>query len=158
MGLDLGAIQSAAVAGLPDRARWVIDGMPLDFDFRDARRGLRRITSEDVVGRAIPNEWSDLLIFGEYDYAEGGGARPWIAVRASDGAACGLDVEQADERAVFLFNSSIGGFVQTFAALDPYLRRGQRLPADIEARIRGIDPRTYPVSEWRSLIEHLAAA
>ena len=154
--LDLHAIQIVAVDGLPERERWIIDGASLDFDFGQARRGLRRITSNDVVGGVIPPEWLNLLVFGEYDYD--GGAHPWIAVRASDGTVCGLDVEGEDETAVFLFNSSIGPFVQTFAALSPYLGQDKRLPGDIGACIQAIDPQVYPVSEWRLLIEHLTAA
>jgi len=156
MNLDLRAIQTVAVDGLPERERWMIDGTPLAFDFGNARRGLRRITSNDVVGGAIPPEWLELLIFGEYDYA--GGAHPWIAVRANDGMVCGLDIERKDERAVFLFNSSIGQFVQTFTALSAYLRQEKRLPADMGACIQGIDPQIYPVSEWRLLIEQFTAA
>ena len=157
MELDLNAIQSAAVAGLPARARWIVGDTPLDFDFTGARRGLRRITRDDVGG-AIPDLWSNLLVFGGVDYAEGGGAWPLIAVRASDGAVCGLHLDRDGDEAVFLFSSSIHQFVHTFVALDPYLRLGQRLPADIEARVRGIDPQAYPVSEWRLLIQHESAA
>jgi hypothetical protein len=156
MELDLKAIQAAAVAGLPNRARWMVGDTPLDFDFAQARRGLRRLTTGDVGG-AIAEEWSNLLVFGDLDYADGGGAWTFIVVRTSDGAVCELHADREGDEAIFVFNSSIGRFVLTFAELDLYLRRGQRLPADIEARVRSIDPRAYPASEWRLLIEHAIA-
>jgi hypothetical protein len=155
MELDVSAIQSAIVAGLPTHARWIIRGTPLDFDFADARRGLRKLTNDDVLG-GIDEEWSDLLVFGQSDYSEGGGASPWIAIRRNDGAVCGLDVER--EVATFLFNSSIERFIRTFALLNQHLGKGHRAPSNIEARVRAIDPDAYPFSEWRLLIDHLTAA
>lgn len=149
MGFDAKAVQSAIVAGLPERARWAIGGMTLDYQFC---RGIRELTRADLEGEA-EREISGLLIFGDCDYAEGGGAAAWIVLRAADGAVCGLDVERKD--ALFLFNSSIERFIQTFVLLDGFLSRGQPLPAEIEARTRDIDPEVYARSEWRLLIEHL---
>ena len=155
MNTDPKAVQSAAVAGLPDHARWTIHDTPLDFYFSDARRcGPRSLTGHDVDG-GLPDEWSKFLVFGWYDYAEGGGAAPWIGVRKRDGAVHGLDIEREDGGATFMFNSSIGRFIDSFAALGQYLRNGQPLPPDIAARVRDIDPDAYPMSEWRLLIEHV---
>jgi hypothetical protein len=155
MESDAGIVRSELVAGLPEGARWTIRGVPLDFDYSDARRGLRKPTADEVPEGDEP-DWPDLLVFGRYDYAEGGGAAPWIAVRIADGAVCGLDVEREDP--YFLFNSSVERFIKTFALLDQYLRRGQALPADIEGRVRSIDPEAYLGSEWRFLIEHLTGS
>jgi hypothetical protein len=151
MELDLGLIQSEIIAGLPERARWMIREEPLDYDFSDSRRGLRRPTADHVTGE-IEKEWLDLLIFGRSAYSEGG-ATPWIAVRQTDGAICGFDPERKE--AIFLFNSLIGRFIDTFTLLGQYLERGQRPPSDIEECARRIDPEAYPQSEWKSLIDYV---
>jgi hypothetical protein len=51
----------------------MLDGTPLDFKFTVARQGLQSLPGD--VLRFGDGTWSDLLMFGEYDYAEGGGAR-----------------------------------------------------------------------------------
>lgn len=152
--LDASAARSAIIAGLPIRARWMLEETPLDFDFTQAHEGLRHVTTDDFSGD-VEREWTDLLIFGQSDYAEGGGASSWITIRKTDGAVCGLDVER--DHAVFVYNSSIETFIQTFALLDRYLGRGQPLPANIEALVRGIDRESYPGSEWRLLVNYLTA-
>ena len=134
---------------------WMLEETPLDFDFSQAHEGLRHVTTDDLSGD-IEAEWADLLIFGQSDYAEGGGASPWITIRKTDGAVCGLDVER--DHAVFVFNSSIEGFIQTFALLDRYLGHVHPLPTNIETLVRDIDGDCYPASEWRLLIDYLTAS
>ena len=109
MSVDPAAILSAINTRLPRRARWFV-GDTLDFDFSAEHYGLRRLTSDDVVGGPPPEEWSDCLVFGSYDYAEGGGASPWIAVRESDGAILALDIERENDRTI-IFNSSLDRFI-----------------------------------------------
>ena len=75
--LDIGAARSAIIAGLPIRARWMLEETALDFDFTQAHEGLRHVSTDDHSGD-IEKDWTDLLIFGQSDYAEGGGASPWI--------------------------------------------------------------------------------
>lgn len=152
MKIHLKEIQSAVVGDLPLRARWTIKGTPLDYDFSAARKGLRPLP-EDTFDSA-EKKWLDLLIFGDYDYAEGGGAHPFLGIRKTDGAVYGLDVERAGE-AMFLLNSSIERFIRTFLFLNKYLGKGRRLPTDVEARMREIDPEIYPASDWKLLVDHL---
>ena len=152
--LDVEAARSAIIAGLPTRTRWMLEDTPLDFDFTQAHECLRKLTTDDFSGD-MDKEWTDLLIFGRYDYAEGGGASPWITIRKTDGAVRGLDFER--EPAVFVYNSSIERFIQTFSLLDRYLGHCQPLPSAIEARVREIDSDGYPASDWRLLIEYLTA-
>jgi hypothetical protein len=151
MKLDFEAIRSAIVTGLPVRARWKIDDTPLDYDFAVAQRGLRELSKD-----AVPfgdEEWFDLLIFGDFDYAEGGGAHPWLGIRKMDGAVIGLDPER--QNAMFLLNSSIDGFIRTFEFLNGYLGKEKQLPDDLEVRVRDIDPNAYPRSEWRWLVDRV---
>jgi hypothetical protein len=149
MELDLEAIQSAIVQALPVHAHWSINNTPLDFDFPAGHKGLRPLP-HDII-QQTEKEWFDLLIFGEYDYAEGGGASPWLGIRKTDGAVYGLDVER--ENPMFLLNSSIERFIHTFEVLNQYLAQGKQLPSSVEAVVRAIDPEVYPVSDWRSLVD-----
>jgi hypothetical protein len=151
---DAGAVRSAIIAGLPIRARWMVEDTPIDFDFTVAHEGLRNVTTDDVSG-GIDEEWTELLIFGHFDYAEGGGASQWITARKTDGAVCGLDLER--EPAIFVYNTSVDKFIRSFFVLDQYLGHGRPLPSDIESLMRDVDRDCYPASEWRSLIDFLTA-
>src|SRR4051812_4325791 len=117
MSADPEAALAAIRRRLPRRARWLIGATPLDFDFSTDRYGLRRVTDNDVVGGPVPGEWSDCRLIGMYDYAEGGGASPWIAIRERDGFVCGLDIARDGEN-TFIFNSSLDRFIRTFHLLD----------------------------------------
>ena len=75
--VDLQLMRSAIDTGLPRHTRWMVGDTPLDFDFAAERYGLRCLSDADVVGGPLPTEWSGCLVFGRYDYAEGGGASPW---------------------------------------------------------------------------------
>ena len=152
MDLDVRAMQSAILTGLPTHARWMVNGTPLDYDFSHARRGLHS-PPDDIV--EVNPEWREFLIFGKYDYAEGGGAAPWLCVRTNDSAVLGFDLER--KNAVFTLNSSLERFIRTFSFLNSYLGTGKQLPADIEASLREIDPSSFPVSDWRLLVDCLTA-
>ncbi len=132
-------------------------GTPLDFNFDIDRHRLRRLNDRDTVGGPLPEDWYGYLIIGCYDYAEGGGARPWIAIRESDGHLCGLDIERTGEN-TFTFNSSLDRFINTFNLLDPYLRAGRDLPLDCASKADALDQSVFASSEWRSLIDHLTTA
>jgi hypothetical protein len=135
---------------LPLRRRWTFDGTPLDWDFSASRRGLGPLDKSAYDFRLKP-AWLQLLIFGEYDYAEGGGANPFLGIRSVDGAVFGLDFER-DRQPLFLLNSDLSAFVETFEALDAYLRRARRLPEDIDETLRAIDKAAYRRSDWKPFI------
>jgi hypothetical protein len=153
MALDRKAIETSLASGLPVQARWMINGTPLDFEFAIGRLGLRRLPDEVLETDAAS---SDLLAFGEQDFAEGGGARPWLCVRERDGWILGFDPER--EEPMFLLNSSVECFVATFRLLNDCLARNKPLPPDGERRLRAIDPEAYPNSDWRLLVECLRSS
>jgi hypothetical protein len=135
---------------LPLRRRWTFDGTPLDWDFSAKRRELRPLDESAFDFRLKP-AWLELLIFGEYDYAEGGGAHPFLGIRRSDGAVFGLDVER-DRQPLFLLNSGLSAFVETFEVLDAYLRRARRLPEDVDQRLQAIDKAAFRRSDWKPFV------
>ena len=154
MDIDARAIQAAVAAGLPARARWLIDGTTLDFDFSAASDALRWLPAEATDN---PNAAaSDLLVFGLQDFAECGGAQPWLCVRKRDGWVHGFDPDEDDPMS--LLNSSIERFIATFRFLDQHLANNKQLPSDSESRLRAIDPDAYAMSDWRILAERLRSA
>jgi hypothetical protein len=153
---DPAAILATIDTRLPRRARWLIHGTPLDFDFSTDRYRLQRVNDCDVVGGPVPEEWSDCGLIGCENYAEGGGASPWIAVRERDGFVCGLDIERKGEK-TFIYNSSLDRFIATFNLLGQYLSDERDLPLDLASRVEALDPEAYGSSEWRHLIEYITA-
>jgi hypothetical protein len=151
---DRVAIEATLTSGLPVRARWIIDGTPLDFEFTVGRLGLCSLPGDVLEGGDA--ESSELLVFGEWDFAEGGGARPWLCVRERDGWVYGFDPER--ERPVFLLNSSVERFVATFRLLNDHLAKNEPLPPDCESRLRAVDREAFPNSEWRLLVESVRSA
>lgn len=147
-------MKARILAGLPKRARWIIDDMTLDFDFSPERFSLRYVDDRDIVGGPVPAEWDGCRIFGMCDYAEGGGASPWISIRESDGFVCGLDVELTGST-IYIFNSSLDRFLRTFQLLDPYLRAGASLPPDLRSQIKAVDPEVFELSDWRETIDYV---
>ena len=114
MGIDRKATEAALASGLPYRARWMVEGEPLDFRFMVCRHGF--YTLPDAVIANAGTATCELLVFGEQDYAEGGGSRSWLCVRKRDGAVYRFDPEF--EEPLLLLNSSVPQFVATFRALD----------------------------------------
>ena len=145
MSLDRKATEAVLTSGLPDRARWMVEGEPLDFEFTVGRRGLYSLPDAAASG---------LLVFGEQDYAEGGGSRSWLCVRERDGAVYGFD--PGLEEPLVLLNSSVPQFVATFRTLDGYLSKDEAVPPDCDGRLCGLDPESYPSSDWRLLVECLS--
>src|SRR5260370_34068960 len=86
--MDAEAIQSATASRLPQRARWLIgDNTTLDFSLYNEPRSLAAefvkwgLSEADV---ADIEHGSDFIVFGMWNFNEGGGARPALAVRQSD--------------------------------------------------------------------------
>jgi hypothetical protein len=123
MALDRKAIETSLASGLPVQSRWMIDSTPLDFEFTVGRLGVRSLPDEVLDA---DTESSELLAFGEQDFAEGGGARSWLCVRDRDGSIHGFDLER--EKPMFLPNSSVERFIATFLFLNDYLARKKPLP------------------------------
>lgn len=151
MGIDRTNLESAVRRGLPGRARWMLDETPLDFTFAVATRGLGALP--EAATWPDHEEACDLFPFGEQDYAEGGGAHPWLCVRGRDGAVVGYDLERIEP--VFLLNTSIDRFIATFQLFDRRLGSAPQRVPDLESLTRSIDPEAYPTSEWRLLLERL---
>jgi hypothetical protein len=152
--MDLKAIETALASGLPGKARWLIDGTTLDFDFSVTSRGLRNLPDEAIP--AADCQASDLLVFGEQDFSQGGGARPWLCISKTDGLVYGFDAER--EQPIFLLNSSVNRFVATFHVLNEHLAKSEGLPPELEGLLHAIDPDAYPRSDWRLLVVHLRSA
>ena len=108
----------------------------------------------DVVGSAVEEQWTSLRIFGEEDYAEGGGASPYLGVHSESGEIFGLDLEREMSQ-MFLLNSDIDRFILTFLVLDRVLRLGGPPEAQIGARLEQIDPGVFEHSEWRLLSDYV---
>lgn len=147
---DLESIRLQVRARLPVRARWLVNGTPLDFDFSRSQTPLRCITADDIIGGVL-EEWASLRMFGEDDYAEGGGAYSYLGVHFESGEVFGLDVERQCSP-MFLLNSDIDRFIQTFLALDQAFRLASLDRQQIAGRLNKIDPGAFERSEWRLLI------
>ena len=152
--MDAASIQSTIASRLPQRARWLIGHTPLDFSLYDVPRDLPAVTAELKCDLPDVEQVSDFIVFGMWNYAEGGGARPFLVVRQSDGKVFRVDVESDEE--LFLLNSSLQAFIDTFCLVDKYLGHGQPIPADLNLSARNLDPTVYSESEWRNLVDHVA--
>lgn len=150
--IDPAPLQATILARLPSKVRWTLNDVPMDYDFSAASRGLRPL-SASALNCKPKATWLELLIFGEYDYAEGGGANPFLGVHRETGVVYGLDVERAQP--VFLLNSSIDRFVDTFLYLSRYWGAGQDLPDDADSILRQLDPDAYPTSDWKALAAYV---
>jgi SUKH-4 immunity protein of toxin-antitoxin system len=155
MDVDHNALQAAITAGLPIERRWMINDTPLDYDFSVGHRRVHKLTEKEI-GADGNKDWLQLVVFGEHNFAEGRGARPWLCVHKSTGAVHGLDGGRDD--ALFLLNTSIDAFVRTFQYLDEHLGTGKALPPDAADHLRALDPQAYQESEWRLFIEDLMKA
>lgn len=149
---DIESIRRQIVKHLPVRVRWLVDGTPLDFDFSRSQAPLRSVMSGDFNNATVIEKgWTALWIFGDDDYAEGGGASAYLGIHSESGAIFGLDVER-ETSPMFLLNSNADRFIQTFLALDRVLRPGGVLDPNIEGRLKQIDPDAFEHSEWKLLL------
>jgi len=106
-------------ARLPARARWRLGDSPLDWDFSRAAHPLEALPEDhaQTLAAILPNDWRELLIFGEDDYAEGGGAQSFLTVHTRTGEVFGVDGER--DAPVYFLSSSVTAFVETFLPVRP---------------------------------------
>jgi hypothetical protein len=102
----------------------------------------------------LPEDWRQMLLFAEENFAQGGGASPFVSVHVASGEVFGLDVER-ERSAAFLMNSSIPAFIDTFLLFDDALGADGAISSTLRDRIRTADPIAYEKSEWRSLVDYL---
>ncbi len=102
------------------------------------------------------SEWRSILLFGEQDYASGGGASPLVGVHQDSGEILGLDLERDDEP-IFFFNTDVDAFVRSFVILDAMLReRGGTPLLALKEQLEAADPSGWTKrSDWRLLAEHV---
>jgi hypothetical protein len=141
---------------LPARVRWLVRGVPLDFDFSRSRASLRPIAPTDLSGCDIEDEWTTLFLFGEEDYADGGGASSYLGVHRDTGEICGLDVER-EESQVFILNSNVDRFIQTFQKIDEMLSHTPVASGILSRALMKIDPDAFQHSEWRKFSSYVEA-
>jgi len=139
---------------LSTHVHWSIAGESWDFDFSRCQYPLQTIVAADLNDCPIQDEWKTLYIFGTADYAEGGGSSEFLGVQRYTGQVFGLDVER-DKREMFLFNSGLERFIQTFQRVEEFLGSPPNLAPSMSKILLEIDPDAFPHSEWRHLSEHL---
>jgi hypothetical protein len=151
--IDLEHARHRITTELPPRVRWLIKGSPLDFDFSRSQVPLKPLSQSEIHG-TIEKDWTTLYLFGERDYAEGGGASPFLGISSTSGEILGLDVER-DSGCRFLLNSDIESFIKTFEVFDRVLRLGTTALDSLSSSAIEIDPRAFQRSEWALLLDHL---
>lgn len=137
---DVAAAKRLILEKLPRHARWTVAGVSVAYEFSQLL-GVARVSHDE------------LIVFGSYDIADGGGAAPLLAIDRANGFVMGVDVEHDDEP-VFLINSSLEQFIATFRYLDAFFGRGETLALDARDVVRSIDEAAYPRSEWRAMLTH----
>ena len=141
---------------LPAQSRWLMRETPVRWDFSRATQPLQSLPEDDAAEwkNILPTDWRQIMIFGERDIAEGGGANPFLGIHAQTGEVLGLDVER-DRSAVFLLNSSVPAFIDAFLILEKALKVDKQVPRDLKNRLRDLDPDAFDRSEWRELVDYL---
>jgi hypothetical protein len=132
------------------------DSLGLGF-LPSARGSEARLRGRRVAAHRASSDWRELFIFGEEDFAEGGGASPFVTIQSQTGMVFGLDVER-DGDATFLLNSSVSHFIETFRVFDEVLRTGTASPSGLLERVRAADPDAFERSEWRDAAEHVRSS
>ena len=160
--VDVEELRARIVTHLPLRVRWHVHETPWDFDFARARCPLKALEPSDFQPDFC-EEWRDLIIFGEEDYAEGGGARPFLTIHRETGEILGFDIDRHTKPAalltmherihvpIYTLNSSIEGFIRSFAILDEALRLGSRALEGLADALRLADPSVFDSSEWKDV-------
>ncbi|APR78852.1 Hypothetical protein A7982_04199 [Minicystis rosea] len=150
---DLEDARRRVALELPRNVKWCIRGTSLDFDFTRAERALAPLREAEINGSIEP-EWASLFLFGEQDFAEGGGARPFVGIERNTGQVLGLDVER-DFSCLFLYNSDLDSFIRTFKLFDEALRSDTPPLDTLSTRAACIDV-AFAQSEWALLLGYLA--
>jgi hypothetical protein len=153
---NLEGLRHAIILQLPAHSRWLVRETPVRWDFSRAAQPLQPIPEDDAAEwtEVLPADWRQILIFGEEDVADGGGASPLLGIHAQTAEVLGLDVER-ERSAVFLPNSSVPAFVETFLILDKALGPGGRWSSDLRDRLHTLDPGAFERSDWRLLVDYL---
>ncbi|MFO0964955.1 MAG: SUKH-4 family immunity protein [Gemmataceae bacterium] len=151
MDIDAEESRRTLFAGLPLEARWWVGGNSLDYNFSATRRPLQSLPWEILEDTQA--DWSDLLVFGERDYAEGGGACPWLCLSRTDGAVYLFDPESDSPKT--LLNSSPQRFVDSFRLLESAVGENGRYPTDLVDRLNKADEKAFPHSDWKDLVDFL---
>ena len=150
-------LQVELASQLPLSSRWIINGTPMDWNFSRVQQDLRPLGKSEVSGGYdIPESWSLLYLFGESDYAEGGGSHSHVGIHIQTGAVCGLDIEREDQSVVYLLNSCVEKFIGTFLALNEAFHKRTEPHTDFFAKLETIDPDVFPQSEWALYVEMLS--
>ena len=127
---DMESIRQQIVTRLPARVRWLLNGTALDFDFSRSGAPLKPVMPADFnSATTIDDNWTSLRIFGEADFAEGGGAHLYLGVHSESGKVLGLDVE-SEASPMCLLNSDVDRFIQTFLAFGSMLCPRRSLPCE----------------------------
>jgi hypothetical protein len=155
--IDPEAIRQKITARLPVRVRWLLAGVPLAFDFSRCQAPLRTVEPTDIVGGDIHESWRNLYLLGDEDYADGGGASPYLVVHRHTGEIMGLDVERESAQ-LFILNSTVDAFIRTFEQFDKALREQRMELSTLADVLMEIDPQTFPNSEWRALCDEIRRA
>lgn len=153
--IDLETVRTMVCSSLPVRARWFIDETPLDFDFSRAHAPLLPVQPSELLCDIEP-EWARIRLFGEQDYAEGGGASPFLGVHEETGWILGLDVER-EASSIYVLNSTIDGFIETFLLFDGVLTRAHPQLETLALAAHRIDPSAFPDSEWKSFCDYISS-
>ena len=154
--IDFELVRQEVARRLPARVRWLVRGVPWDFDFSRSRAPLRPVAPTDLNGCSIAAEWTTLYLFGEEDYAGGGGTSPYLGVHRDTGEVFGLDVER-EESQVFILNSNVDRFIRTFQKIDELLRRAPVVSGMLSRALMEIDPDAFQHSEWRDFFSYVEA-
>jgi len=150
---DLEHARNRIAEELPRHVRWLLHGTPLDFDFSRSRSRLQPLSASEIHGAMEP-DWATLYPFGMQDYAEGGGASPFLGVDGISGEVRGLDVER-DSSCLFLLNSNVEAFIETFTLFDRALRLGTASVNSLPSAAAEIDQQVFERSDWAKLLGFL---
>jgi hypothetical protein len=156
--IDANAARHRITQELPARIRWILPCGPLDFDFTRSQRELRPLRETDTNGFDSPKEWNKLLLFGEETYCEGGGYAPFLGVSEETGQVFGLDVDRESDSAMYLLNSDVDRYIQTFKVFDQALGHetvSHDLVEKVRKEARAIDPAVFDITEWSDLADFI---
>lgn len=101
-------------------------------------------------------EGLSLALFGEQDYADGGGARPLLGIDTHTGEVVGLDPER--DSCLYLLNTNLEAFIRMFTLFDNFVRLRRGTVAELSSGARAIEPSAFDRSAWAMLLELLRSA
>ena len=149
--VDIERVRIEVADALPLTARWTLGDAELAFDFSRSRQALSTLRPSEI-NFELDAAWASLYLFGEMDFAGGGGSTILLAIHAEKLEILGLDVERPSS--VLFFSSSARAFVRTFELFCGVVPAGTNLGM-LQAQAKVIDPEGYGRSEWKLLVEHL---